>query len=854
MARDFFAGYNFKNPKPPKEEKPGKDQKDPTDFFGGFEFQNRPKVAELEPEPPPELDMEFPDPRRKFKIRTFHGIDQSMDENDLPLEPDCFTYKGVNFWIENGNLKVRNNYGAVTAEPIRTSATDTNLYYPSTMTILPASSITGYPVISCAVYTSSGVVSHRAILCFLDRTEHLGDTGYYWTELAYASTDGTSFTGTYRPRYAVMKLINYILASGDRTLIGTQFSSNPYNEPPICIYYNSGLGAYSIRFLKADGYMNATVDTGTDVFTCLNAFVDTNAIEFYSLGNDLPAPLVQGTTYYVVNAAGNTFKVSATSGGAAINITTTGTGVGARLISNRTTDAPVADDIMLHNDRVWLSMGGATNKLYHSAALDPTDWSTALSAGDIDVSTWDGDSIRHIINFDGDPLALMENRIWRITGETPPYGVQQVFGAKGTNAPRSVCYYKNNLFYAAPEGIMVFNGMSAEPFLSQEIRDLWYPDYNTKAQVIKDTLMFYSQQYNAVTGVLGYHILAVDLNTKNVCQWDMMSPVVNVLNFVTNGNFVNTTGWTGSACSIAAAGNILSATGDGSSALTMVYQTTALTWVAGHVVCFRAIVRAKSADVLKLALKLEGTGGGMIDNLSIQATPVNNTTYSLSGIGTLPAGSGTIIAMIYATYPDAATANGKVIECEAALGIDFTNSFGAGYGPTAAQLETILETYSPSSKWFNNSVALDISVSPCPLQIDSIMDPWLTTIKSDVYAPEFWFARKSMIYKYDTTAPAATKAQAMSYYLPTSDLGDSASMKNITNLAVTGKGGTALVTPTADGTDGTAQTVELPATVGVITPVQMGVSAYLLGMRVENVGGDPIEVRDIQGEFISMGG
>ncbi len=44
-------------------------------------------------------------------------------------------------------------------------------------------------------------------------------------------------------------------------------------------------------------------------------------------GGTLPAPLVAGTTYYVRDAATNTFKLSATIGGAAINITTVGTGL-----------------------------------------------------------------------------------------------------------------------------------------------------------------------------------------------------------------------------------------------------------------------------------------------------------------------------------------------------------------------------------------------------------------------------------------------------------------------------------------------------------------------------------------------
>jgi hypothetical protein len=43
-------------------------------------------------------------------------------------------------------------------------------------------------------------------------------------------------------------------------------------------------------------------------------------------GNVLPAPLQSGVYYYVVNTRGNDFQVSLISGGAAIDITTSGTG------------------------------------------------------------------------------------------------------------------------------------------------------------------------------------------------------------------------------------------------------------------------------------------------------------------------------------------------------------------------------------------------------------------------------------------------------------------------------------------------------------------------------------------------
>jgi len=44
-------------------------------------------------------------------------------------------------------------------------------------------------------------------------------------------------------------------------------------------------------------------------------------------GGTLPSPLVAGTTYYVIRISESTFKVAASAGGAAINLTTNGTSV-----------------------------------------------------------------------------------------------------------------------------------------------------------------------------------------------------------------------------------------------------------------------------------------------------------------------------------------------------------------------------------------------------------------------------------------------------------------------------------------------------------------------------------------------
>ena len=83
------------------------------------------------------------------------------------------------------------------------------------------------------------------------------------------------------------------------------------------------------------GLTNSTVGitiASPGVFTSSLSLANNTAISFVSTGS-LPSGITIGTVYYIVNASGTTFNVSATSGGSAI--TTTGSQSGTHYISPR---------------------------------------------------------------------------------------------------------------------------------------------------------------------------------------------------------------------------------------------------------------------------------------------------------------------------------------------------------------------------------------------------------------------------------------------------------------------------------------------------------------------------------------
>lgn len=89
-------------------------------------------------------------------------------------------------------------------------------------------------------------------------------------------------------------------------------------------------------YYPAGGFtpMEATLDAATDVFTSFaHGLVNTNQVLVYDvMAAGLPTGFTEGTIYFVVSATTDTFQLSATSGGAAITVTTSAEVVVQRIL------------------------------------------------------------------------------------------------------------------------------------------------------------------------------------------------------------------------------------------------------------------------------------------------------------------------------------------------------------------------------------------------------------------------------------------------------------------------------------------------------------------------------------------
>jgi len=132
------------------------------------------------------------------------------------------------------------------------------------------------------------------------------------------------YSGTGFPVEVEQTLVKRGFLKNYQTLIFNNASGDEFKV--LLIDHNNDRTALGGDFITR--YVPYTVDPSTDTFTSVNnVLADTQQVIPYSSGAALPSPLASGVIYWVRDASANTFKLSATSGGAAVNITTKGTGV-----------------------------------------------------------------------------------------------------------------------------------------------------------------------------------------------------------------------------------------------------------------------------------------------------------------------------------------------------------------------------------------------------------------------------------------------------------------------------------------------------------------------------------------------
>lgn len=175
---------------------------------------------------------------------------------------------------------------------------------------------------------------------------------------------------------------------------------------------------------------------------------------------------------------------------------------------------------------------------------------------------------------------------------------------------------------------------------------------------------------------------------------------VPITNAVTHGDFSDglSTGWSGINGTLSVVNDTLLVTGNGTNANVRTQFATSMPYANGKKIGGVVQVRVTSAGCTGIVGQIKDASGGNAVGCVAQANPVQNQWYTLTGIGALTVDSTTVIAYIYHSYADAATANGKVMEIRTILYTDLSTPFGLSNEPTAAEFADML-VYAGVTYW-----------------------------------------------------------------------------------------------------------------------------------------------------------
>ncbi|HEX2925423.1 MAG TPA: SGNH/GDSL hydrolase family protein [Ruminiclostridium sp.] len=190
---------------------------------------------------------------------------------------------------------------------------------------------------------------------------------------------------------------------------------------------------------------------------------------------------------------------------------------------------------------------------------------------------------------------------------------------------------------------------------------------------------------------------------------DISSAIVqkrDLTNKIANGNFADTTNWASGAAynmysSLTVTSNILSATGT-TTAMVGTRNSFSI-FEAGKYYYIHAMVRVTNPDCQSI-----NVGQGTILTMKQINNPVQNHWYEISVVIKTTSAVHDFL-LFWATYANAASANGKVMEIKKVSVIDLSSLSSVTCKPLASDIRSIIAASYPDV-WFDKTALFDISL------------------------------------------------------------------------------------------------------------------------------------------------
>lgn len=223
------------------------------------------------------------------------------------------------------------------------------------------------------------------------------------------------------------------------------------------------LGASSARVQLGSPVGTVTADSTTETFTrTAHGLTNNTQVFFTNSGGALPGGIAESSKLYVVNAAANTFQVSPNIGGAAVNVTSNGTGTHtvhrATMPSDWVNGANFPRWGFMHNGRMWAGGGGQVpHAVYSSVLNNHNDYINSGSLyfqvypgeGDIIIGgiSWRGKA--YLFKFPYGIYVLDDDSL-----DTADWGWKRVSRYVGAIAQASIVEADDEVYFVSPDGFI----------------------------------------------------------------------------------------------------------------------------------------------------------------------------------------------------------------------------------------------------------------------------------------------------------------------------------------------------------------------------------------------------------------
>lgn len=177
----------------------------------------------------------------------------------------------------------------------------------------------------------------------------------------------------------------------------------------------------------------------------------------------------------------------------------------------------------LHFERVWGT--GDTmypNKVFYSAVNDPECWDADKGAGELSITTHDGDMFIGIATVFDDVVLYRQKSLFRISGSSPEtYSLKQIPSESGACGPNAIANDGKNSFFVGVNGIYEYNGSSAQVILNDRL-SLFFAERVNRSKLYNCSAVIHNGKL--------FVSLACDSSRSNNCiiEYDIQQKVINI--------------------------------------------------------------------------------------------------------------------------------------------------------------------------------------------------------------------------------------------------------------------------------------------------------------------------------------